>query len=66
MDSRDKRRLKEYLEGHHEGEADAQKMAALIERLVQLAFKFKNQDEVRARIRQLEDLVASWESESTR
>jgi hypothetical protein len=59
MDSRDKRRLREYLNGHQEGEADAKKMAALIERLVQLAFKIKNQAEVQKRIRQLEDIVAS-------
>jgi hypothetical protein len=66
MNGRDKRRLQEYLDGSQEGDADAHKMAALIERLVQLAFRIKEQDEVRARIRQLEDLVALWEAENTR
>lgn len=66
MDSRDKRRLKEYLAGFDQGEADGRKAADLIRRLAELAANTKDWDQAQKRMRQLEDLVASWESENTR
>jgi hypothetical protein len=40
------------LDGHQKGEADAHSREALIEKLIQFAFKVHNQDKGRAKIRQ--------------
>ena len=64
MDRKDKRRLREYLDGYEHGEADGRKAADLIRRLAEMAANTKDWNQAQKRIKQLEDLVASWESEN--